>query len=225
MYVYLNEGTNATPVFGDSTPVLFNGNPLTYWRTIPVTEDLDGDGLKDMVLGGWYSDVRFYTNVGTNSNPVYNSYIYLVLPDSNTYLNGNPPRVNFTDWDGDSDLDMITCDYYGSVFLRENITPPGIDEYQTKLGIIDEFMVTPNPVKNQARFNYRLAKSAPVRVDVYSIDGSLVITPFEKYAGAGDVQLTWNINTINRNELPNGIYFVRLLTGNETQTQKILIIR
>ncbi|NIW41771.1 MAG: hypothetical protein GWN14_17245, partial [candidate division Zixibacteria bacterium] len=71
VYVYLNEGTNEAPVFGDSTPVLFNGSPMSYWRTVPVLMDLDLDGKNDMVLGGWYSDVRFYTNVGTNANPVF----------------------------------------------------------------------------------------------------------------------------------------------------------
>ena len=221
----MNEGTNAAPVFGDSTPVLFNGSPLTYWRTIPVIEDLDGDGLKDMILGGWYSDVRFYTNVGTNSNPVYSSYIYLVLPDSNTYLNGNPPRINFTDWDGDSDLDMITCDYYGSVFLRENITPPGIDEYQTEVKTIDKFTVTPNPAKTRVRFGYSLIAPVHARIDVYSIDGTLIMTPFERNYDAGNMGLTWDISTIDRTKLPNGVYFVSLAAGDERQTQKLLIIR
>ncbi len=225
VYVYLNEGTNAAPVFGDSTPVLFNGSPLTYYRTVPVIEDLDGDGLKDMILGGWYSDVRFYTNVGTNSNPIYNSYIYLVLPDSSTYLNGNPPRLNFTDWDGDSDLDMITCDYYGSVFLRENITPPGIIENNAQMITLGAFTITPNPVKQRAAFKYQLTKDALVRADVYSIDGTLITSPFKKYNGAGEVHFTWDIGTIDRNKLPNGVYFVRLTSGTEVQTQKLLIIR
>ncbi len=224
-YVYLNEGTNAAPVFGDSTPVLFNGSPLTYYRTVPVIEDLDGDGLKDMILGGWYSDVRFYTNVGTNSNPIYNNYIYLVLPDSSTYLNGNPPRVNFTDWDGDSDLDMITCDYYGSVFLRENITLPGIIENKEQIITLGAFTITPNPVKQRAAFKYQLTEDALVRADVYSIDGTLITSPFKKYNDAGEVHFTWDIGTIDRNKLPNGVYFVRLTSGTEVQTQKLLIMR
>lgn len=225
VYVYLNEGTNAAPVFGDSTPVLFNGSPLTYYRTIPVIEDLDGDGLKDMILGGWYSDVRFYTNVGTNSNPVYNTYIYLVQPDSSTYLNGNPPRINFTDWDGDGDLDMITCDYYGSVFLRENITPPGIIENNEQLITLSAFTITPNPVKQRVSFKYQLTKPAQVKADIYSINGTLISSPFEAYASVGETQFIWDIGKFDRNKLPNGVYFVRLTAGAEVQTQKLLIMR
>jgi hypothetical protein len=128
VYVYLNEGTDSLPVFGDSTPVLHNGSPFTDYRCVPLLVDLDRDGRRDLVLGEWYSSVRLYGNVGTDTNPVFTSYINLVEPDPDSFLNGNPPRVNFTDWDGDGDLDMITCDYYGSVFLRRNITPTGVEE-------------------------------------------------------------------------------------------------
>jgi len=131
VYVYLNEGTDSAPVFGDSTPVLHGGLPFDDYRCIPVLIELDGDGKRDLVLGEWYSSVRLYSNVGTDSNPVFNTYVNLVEPDPVNYSNGNPPRINFTDWDGDGDLDMITCDYYGSVFLRENTTPPGTGETST----------------------------------------------------------------------------------------------
>ena len=126
--VYLNQGTDSAPVFEDSTPVLHNGSPFADRRTVPLLVDLDRDGKRDLVLGEWYSSVRLYSNVGTDTNPLFNTYINLVQPDPDSFLNGNPPRINFTDWDGDGDLDMITCDYYGSVFLRENITPAGVEE-------------------------------------------------------------------------------------------------
>jgi hypothetical protein len=128
VYVYLNEGTDSVPVFGDSTPVLHNGNPFTDYRCVPLLLDLDGDGKRDLVLGEWYSSVRLYSNVGTDTNPVFNTYVNLVEPDPVNFENGNPPRISFTDWDGDGDLDMTTCDYYGSVFLRRNVTPVGTEE-------------------------------------------------------------------------------------------------
>jgi len=128
VFVYLNEGTDSAPVFGDSTPVLHNGSTFSDRRTAPLLLDLDGDGNRDLILGEWYSSVRLYANVGTDTNPVFNTFINLVQPDPDSFLNGNPPRINFTDWDGDADLDMITCDYYGSVFLRENITPAALEE-------------------------------------------------------------------------------------------------
>jgi len=128
VFLYLNEGTSSAPVFTDTTRVLRSGAPFRDYRCAPVTEDLDLDGRKDLVLGEWYSSVRWYENSGTNADPVLTTFINLVPPDPDSFLNGNPPRINFADWDGDIDRDMITCDYYGSVFLRRNITVVGVEE-------------------------------------------------------------------------------------------------
>ncbi len=87
---------------------------------------MDNDGKKDLTLGEWYSSIRFYHNSGTNAEPIFTTYVNLVEPDPDSFRNGNPPRIAHADWDGDDDLDMITCDYYGWVTLRENITPSGM---------------------------------------------------------------------------------------------------
>ncbi|OGC41312.1 hypothetical protein A2Y85_07955 [candidate division WOR-3 bacterium RBG_13_43_14] len=225
VYVYLNVGTNSAPVFSDSTPILFNGSPLTYWRTVPVLKDLDNDSKKDMILGGWYSDIRFYKNMGTNANPVFTTYLYLVNPDSSTYSNGNPPRLNFTDWDGDGDLDMITCDYYGSVFLRRNITPTQIDENNAEVIARKALIVLPSPVTQNAIFMVRAANSGVVKIKIYSGDGSLIAIPVDQYVPAGDHRFTWTLGDMDQNRLPNGMYFAALETGTGLLTQKIMIVR
>ncbi len=87
---------------------------------------MDNDSIKDLTLGEWYSSIRFYHNSGTNAEPLFTTFVNLVEPDPDSFRNGNPPRIAHADWDGDTDLDMITCDYYGWVTLRENITVTGI---------------------------------------------------------------------------------------------------
>ncbi|UCG42716.1 MAG: VCBS repeat-containing protein [candidate division WOR-3 bacterium] len=113
-------------MFGDSTPVLASGQAFRNYRCIPLLRDMDNDSVKDLTLGEWYSSIRFYHNSGTNSDPLFTTFVNLVAPDPDSFRNGNPPRIALADWDGDSDLDMITCDYYGWVTLRENITVTGI---------------------------------------------------------------------------------------------------
>ncbi|UCC11233.1 MAG: T9SS type A sorting domain-containing protein [candidate division WOR-3 bacterium] len=174
-----------------------------------------------MVLGGWYSDIRFYSNTGTNANPAFEEYIYLVLPDSQTFLNGNPPRIAFADWDGDADLDMITCDYYGSVFLRENVTPTGVAEHGSQVIQAHEFTISPNPAVNRVVFRSRLAESSFIQVDVYTVDGRHVASPFHDYAETGTLEITWDI----RQDLPTGVYLVNLKRGSSLLTQKLLLMR
>ncbi len=241
VYVYLNEGTDEAPAFGDSTPALFNGNPMTYWRTIPVLIDLDLDGKNDMVLGGWYSDVRFYKNFGTNANPIFSDNIdYLVLPDSQNFSNGNPPRIAFADWDGDSDLDMITCDYYGSVFLRENITSPGITENIENPVTSNMLNVTPNPFSGVTNIRYSIlarpasqgeAGDAGYLMDhptlrIYDISGRLVRS-FDQEPSIQNQEsvVSWDGTDNDQRRVPEGIYLVTLTTGNRVETRKALLIR
>ncbi len=210
VYVYLNEGTDSVPVFGDSTPVLRGGSPFNDYRCVPLLLDLDGDGKRDLVLGEWYSSVRLYTNVGTDTNPVFNTYVNLVEPDPDSFRNGNPPRVNFTDWDGDADLDMITCDYYGSVFLRRNITPAGVEETVHRL----TGAATANVGATLVRGILSLPSSLPsTRFSLLSVDGRKVL---DLVPGTNDVSA-----------LPPGAYFVveeRAATGTRRPVgaQKIL---
>lgn len=227
VYVYLNQGTNAAPVFGDSTPVLFNGSPLTYYRTIPVLQDLDLDGKKDMVLGGWYSDVRFYTNVGTNASPVFTNYIYLVQPDSQNFSNGNPPRINFTDWDGDSDLDMLTCDYYGSVFLRENVTPQSAAENKEQLATSNILTIAPNPFSHSTDIRYQITDNRQkYELKIHDITGRVVTEFSEPISVIGyPLAVSWDGTDQANRQLGSGVYFVTLTTSESIQTHKVLIAR
>ncbi len=225
VFVYLNVGTNAAPVFTDSTPVLFNGSPTPYYRTIPVLLDLDIDGKKDMILGGWYSDVRFYTNVGTNASPVFTNYIYLVNPDSNAYSNGNPPRLSFTDWDGDGDLDMLTCDYYGSVFLRRNTSGINVEELSGRMTAQNPFSVTPSLITGQAVVKVYIASAASMRLDLYTPDGRKVASLLDRQADAGEFRFTLDLNALDRHALSSGAYILVLKTGERVQTCKVQILR
>ncbi|MHB8956911.1 MAG: hypothetical protein ACYC4U_28445 [Pirellulaceae bacterium] len=43
----------------------------------PCIEDIDGDGLHDLIVGDFSGQFRFYRNAGTNEQPVYESRGYL----------------------------------------------------------------------------------------------------------------------------------------------------
>ena len=160
---------------------------------------------------------RFYQNVGTNSNPVFTSFINFVAPDPDSFLNGNPPRINFTDWDGDTDLDMITCDYYGSIFLRRNITPIGIAERNNPLPVVQEFDITPNPV-NQGflTLRYSLSNTGPFRIRIYDVTGRTILSQ--------NLSVNHEASSVNLDlsHLKAGIYLLKLETNNWSKTHKLV---
>lgn len=81
------------------------------------------------------------------------------------------------------------------------------------------FSVFPNPSKGDFTLQYDVLKRNDVRVDVYTLTGSLVKNLVDirgQYEGKYKVQ-------VNLNELPNGIYLVNLLNGEKRSTQKVVI--
>ncbi|KPK64489.1 hypothetical protein AMJ83_01910 [candidate division WOR_3 bacterium SM23_42] len=180
-----------------------------------------------MTLGGWYSDVRFYTNVGTNANPVFTNYIYLVMPDSQNFLNGNPPRINFADWDGDTDLDMITCDYYGSVFLRENITPQSIAENDDQSSTSLNLTITPNPFHHSTDIRYQIADNIQkCEFKIYDITGRLVTDFSEQISVIGcQSSVKWEGTDQTNRQLSSGVYFITLKSGIDIRVEKVMIVR
>jgi len=49
----------------------------------PFAYDWNGDGKKDLLVGQFhYGLIRFYSNVGTNDDPVFSGYELLTADDS-----------------------------------------------------------------------------------------------------------------------------------------------
>lgn len=64
-----------TPVFLPATYIYAGSSPIDVtWYGSPFYYDWDGDGVKDLVTGQYTSGyVRFYKNIGTDTNPQFGS--------------------------------------------------------------------------------------------------------------------------------------------------------
>jgi hypothetical protein len=68
------------PMFASPFFVQDGGVDLVVNGSIPdpLVYDWDEDGVKDLILGQFsYGYVRFYRNIGSNSNPVFNGYSWV----------------------------------------------------------------------------------------------------------------------------------------------------
>jgi hypothetical protein len=79
-----------------------------------------------------------------------------------------------------------------------------------------DFNLSPNPTQNSTRLVVNMSATDKVQIEVYDVAGVRVSTKqFQLNAGKQSVE-------INTSALPQGIYFVKLLTGDKVGLQKLV---
>lgn len=80
--------------------------------------------------------------------------------------------------------------------------------------------VYPNPFEDYTNVSFTLDKPAKTGVEVYDMLGNLVISVKERDYSAGQ-----NLIRVSSDNLPNGMYLLRLTIGNQVISRKISIIK
>jgi hypothetical protein len=131
---YLNTGTNAQPNFVYQESNFLQNQMIDVGSgSIPVVVDVNGDGLKDLLVANYFnfkpvldkeSRMAYYRNTGTAENPIFTfiSYNQFTL---NTMGLGLRIIPTFGDLDGDGDLDMLLGNETGRVHLFTNSAGAG----------------------------------------------------------------------------------------------------
>ena len=78
----------------------------------------------------------------------------------------------------------------------------------------------PNPFNPSTNIKYNIQKEGNVSLKVYNILGKEVKTLVNEFKTPG----TYNVS-FNASELPSGIYFYRLTSGNFTQVKKLVLLK
>ena len=84
----------------------------------------------------------------------------------------------------------------------------------------------PNPFSNHLNINYLVAENnQKVFIAVYDIYGQLVAEIANGVHDAASYKISWNGNDQRGLKLPNGTYFVRMISQNKVVTHKIQIVK
>jgi len=119
------------------------------------------------------------------------------------------PAVNFT---GENSSTSIEISNFALYTIE---TPSGID-----LEILPKSLLKqnyPNPFYHSTTINYSLNQKANVSIKVYDSRGKLVSTLVDGSRNAGNHQVI-----LNSNNMPSGIYFYQLTSGNSQITKNFL---
>jgi hypothetical protein len=83
----------------------------------------------------------------------------------------------------------------------------------------------PNPFNPRTTIKYSLASSAPVRIDIYDVDGRHVRTLVDSpRAAAGRYEAVWDGTNDRGRVAASGIYWARMKAGSFTSNRKMLLL-
>jgi hypothetical protein len=83
----------------------------------------------------------------------------------------------------------------------------------------------PNPSRGEASFSFTLARATAARLTLHDVRGRLVCELYEREAAAGTTTVPWDGRDDAGRFAAPGVYFVRLVTDEETVTRKLTRIR
>ena len=125
IYVYINEGTDAQPIFGN--PIELNNGKLDVGSdSAPDVVDWNGDGKKDLVVGNDNGEIFVFINQGTNHEPQFNN------EGDKLPLKLGPGAIPQVLSKGGGMNDLVVADRYGEVTYCPNTGSPRAPNFGEK---------------------------------------------------------------------------------------------
>src|SRR5690606_26873682 len=109
-----------------------------------------------------------------------------------------------------SDFGYATCEYTNGNLTNETLSINQVE------AILNTLKVYPNPVTNGNTLNVKFSSYLSADIHLYDVTGKLILT--NKIDNL-------NHQKVDVNQLPNGMYFLKIGIDNLTITQKVVVMR
>lgn len=106
--------------------------------------------------------------------------------------------------------------YYTTLTLTPSAT--GVNEQNI---FASSITISPNPAQDFFNLKMDLEEQGKISADLYSVDGKLIRKCFEKYVYSGKFNEKIVLNQI----IPQGIYFLKISTGEKIAVKKIILMQ
>jgi len=116
----------------------------------------------------------------------------------------------------------ITLDqaYYTFLLFEEQDCLSSLQDYQIIPENYSIYNIYPNPFNPIVNITYGLPENRNVKLDIYNIQGKITNTLLNNFQKAGHHSISWDAS-----EYPSGIYFIKMISGDYINTQKLMLIK
>ncbi|UCF06617.1 MAG: T9SS type A sorting domain-containing protein [bacterium] len=227
--LYINEGTDSAWDFRTEQFVQEDGINLIVptLRSSPYIADLDDDGKKDLLTGDTEGQVLFYSNVGTDEDPTFSSYVLIEADSVPINLAGLARSRPFVcDWTNDGLPDMLVGGSDGLVHLYQGVNATSaVHETLPPASRVKLLAAYPNPFNPIVTVPFVLSERRHVRISVYDISGRLAAVLVDGVLPEGSHRVIWRGVDSRGRLLPSGVYMIGLSSGGTLLTEKVVLIR
>ena len=113
-------------------------------------------------------------------------------------------------------LDSVAWIKTGALSPADNILP------EPKTGLLAN---VPNPFNPSTKILFTLATDQQAKVRIYDLTGRLVRTLLEEHLSAGSHAEIWDGRDSTGRSVASGAYYVRLETGDEVSSRKVMLLK
>lgn len=209
-----NSGSNAIMLSGMNASTLWSHPmPDKPWN-LAGSNDLNGDGIGDIMAGTLYSNNFLFFLDGITGSELES----INFGEAVDAINSIPDIV------GDGSYEMVAGRRDGTVHCYSG----GINSLEAipdkPSGLTASFHSSawPNPSSDQVNISFYLPKENHVIVEIYSAGGKMIGKVFESGLPQGEHQITWDGSCSEGNKCPAGIYLYRVTAGKAHSTGRII---
>ena len=83
----------------------------------------------------------------------------------------------------------------------------------------------PNPFNPETRIDFQLARAGEIRLDVFNLLGQHIITLFDGKHVVGNDFVRWDGHNEIGQQMPGGIYFLKMQAGDFVQTRRMVLLK